>query len=161
MKLIKLTKGKFAKVDDRDFEWLSQFKWCLSRYAIRSVTTHSSPKQKQIRMHNDIMNPPEGMIVDHINCDPLDNRRINLRICTPDQNQINKGIPRNNKVGIKGVCKESMAKRRNKPWRAFIRGKLIGYFKTPQEAGIAYNKQARVLFGEFANLNKIGGVSNS
>ena len=43
MKLISLTQGQFAKVDDEDFEWLNQWKWCAaykkstnSYYAIRT-----------------------------------------------------------------------------------------------------------------------------
>ena len=55
------------------------------------------------RIHRLIMNAPDGMDVDHINGDPLDNRKSNLRICSRSQNQMNKGKPKNNTTGFKGV----------------------------------------------------------
>lgn len=58
MKLIELTQGRVAIVDDEDFDWLSQWKWCYDRigkagYAVR--TDCSGPKQKKVYMHVAIM----------------------------------------------------------------------------------------------------------
>ena len=54
-------------------------------------------------LHRLIMNAPDGMDVDHINGNPLDNRKSNLRICSRSQNQMNKGKYKNNTTGFKGV----------------------------------------------------------
>ena len=80
MKKIKLTKGEFALVDDEDFDRLSRYKWCFSRYANRNVSENG--KQKGWRMHWEVMGgkPPKGLEVDHINGDKIDNRKENLRL---------------------------------------------------------------------------------
>jgi hypothetical protein len=92
-KSIPLTQGKFAIVDDGDYEYLNQWKW----YATLDHHTHTYyamrreyPSRKSIMMHREIMNPPDGLIVDHIHHDTLDNRRSELRIVTYSQNSRNK-----------------------------------------------------------------------
>jgi len=85
MKLIKLSKGKFAKVDDDKFDWLNQWKWSASKsaynwYAVRNDKGH------QIYMHRFIMNCPVGKEVDHGNRDSLDNQIDNLEICDGEEN---------------------------------------------------------------------------
>src|SRR6266513_4663456 len=88
MKKIKLTKGKYALVDDVDFEWLNQWKWHITtnRYASRTLW----PSKKDVYMHRIILNAQKGQEVDHINRDPLDNRRSNISLCTHAQNMANK-----------------------------------------------------------------------
>src|SRR3972149_6021810 len=94
MKKIKLTKDEFALVDDEDFEYLNQFAWQCSPlgYATR-----------RIGMHREIIKTPKGMYTDHINGNPLDNRKENLRIVTFSQNMLNRKRYKNNKSGHKGV----------------------------------------------------------
>jgi len=94
VKEIKLTQGQVTIVDDEDFEELNQYKWTAHNatkkdksdyfYAIRCVN------KKMIRMHRVLMNPPDDMQIDHINRNPLDNRKENLRICTHSVNQRNR-----------------------------------------------------------------------
>ena len=99
MKLIPLTQGKFAKVDDADFEWLSKYKWYAkntrnkdedsgSYYAARFQRTGGNPTT--IYMHREITNCPDGKEVDHKNRDRLDNQRGNLRVCTRKENLENR-----------------------------------------------------------------------
>lgn len=92
--------------------------------------------------------------IDHKNMNPLDNRRSNLRICTPAQNAINRPKQKNNTTGFKGVYLRSNGK-----FRAAIRvdQKLlcIGTFTDKMEAARAYNKAAKKYFGKFARLNEI------
>lgn len=101
------------------------------------------------------MNAAPNEQVDHINGDGLDNRKSNLRICNGSQNRCNKGKPKNNTSGYKGVTWHTP----NKKWVAQIavNGKhsYIGSFKTKEEAAKAYNKKAKELHGEFARLNNL------
>ena len=150
MKEIKLSKGKFAFVDDEDFEYLNQWKWCIDdrNYAKRAVNING--KQSWIKMHRIIMNAPGKMEVDHVNRNNLDNRKSNLRICTHSQNIANSKKPITNTSGVKGVH----WKKNNNKWESYIgyQGKkiYIGLFDDIEKAAIAYKNKAHELFGEFA-----------
>jgi len=104
-------------------------------------------------MHRFIMDPPEGMVVDHRNGNRLDNRRSNLRVCTQKQNTHN-SRPKGKSSRFKGVCYD---KARGQ-WMAPVRspdGKDIhtGRFDDEVEAAKAHDRLARELHGEFAYLN--------
>ncbi len=154
-KSIPLTQGKIALVDDEDFEWLMQWKWF---YHDGYAATNSGkwPNRKGAKMHRLIMNTPSGMETDHINCDKLDNRRSNLRICDGTQNQANTNLRNLNTSGYKGVSRHN---NRGKPgkWRAqiAIRGKKIhiGLFENLEDAARAYDETAIKYYGEFAKTN--------
>ncbi|WP_412102526.1 HNH endonuclease [Paenibacillus alvei] len=98
-------------------------------------------------------------VVDHINGDPLDNRRENLRVATRNENCRNRRRRKRYKYRFKGVTYDK-DKVVNK-WRARIsyEGKrhCLGYFYTETEAAKAYNEAAIRLHGEFASLNVIAG----
>lgn len=159
MKEIQLTQGKVALVDDEDFEYLNQWKWCACKisnrfYAIRSYRLNS--KKIFIYMHRLITNNNDSkMHTDHKNNNPLDNRRENLRICTNSQNQMNTKVQINNTSGFKGVVWNKIAKK----WVAQIKlnNKLknLGRYINPIDAARAYNAAAIKYHGEFASLNKI------
>jgi hypothetical protein len=87
MALIELTKGAFAIVDDDDVELLSRFSWQLNcqGYATANVGIGRAHVTHE-RMHRLIMRPPDGIDVDHINGNRLDNRKCNLRLATRQQN---------------------------------------------------------------------------
>lgn len=105
-------------------------------------------------LHREITNAPSDKVVDHINGDPSDNRRENLRVCTQAENLRNKKKPiSGRKSKYKGV------KPRLGKFEASI-GKgesyrYIGTYETEIEAAVAYNVKAAELFGEFARLNEI------
>jgi hypothetical protein len=134
MKLIPLTQGKFAKVDDADFEWLSQWKWHYATTGYAQRNLQAKPKHKMISMHTLIMETPKGREVDHINRDKLDNRRVNLRIVTRSINSHNKPAQSNNTTGHKGVYWAAYTNR----YRVLIKinGTQIhvGYFKNLSDA---------------------------
>ena len=151
MKQISLTRGKFALVDDEDFEYLSQWKWCVDSlgYAYRSL--HPG----RVWMHRLINNTPEGFLTDHINGNPLDNRKQNLRTVTQAQNQINRTLQKNSTSGFKGVswntrCKKWVSKLYSNRQCIFL-----GYYKNLLEAVVAYNEAAKKYHGEYAKLNQI------
>jgi hypothetical protein len=156
-KTIELTQGKFAIVDDEDFEWLNQWKWCAHFekthwYAIRSIRPKNS-KPEQVRMHRIIINTPKDLLVDHINHNSLDNRKENLRVCTIAQNQYNQ-TARLASSKYKGVSWQKVARK----WKVeIIKNRKcfhVGLFENEIDAAKAYNVKAKELFGEFAGLNQ-------
>ena len=84
MKEIILTQGQVALVDDEDFEYLNQWKWCAikSRKTYYTTRTIYIPCKMTVIMHRIIMNTPLDMTVDHIDHNGLNNQKYNLRICT-------------------------------------------------------------------------------
>jgi len=158
---IPLTQGKYAIVDPERYEELAKYKWHLARserglYAVRLVRAKKGGryKQKTVRMHWVILEPPEGKFIDHINHNGLDNRIANLRVATPQQNMWNM---RKRRCNCSSKYKGVHWLKRKKKWRARItfngRGILIGDFDTEKEAGMAYDARARELFGDYASLN--------
>ena len=151
MKLIPLTQGKFAIVDDEDFEWLNQYKWC-AHWDKYNWYAQRRKGRKIVLMHKEILNVPEGFEPDHINRNGLDNQRHNLRICTHAENCRNRKLNHNNKSGFRGVCWD----RKSKKWRASIKYCFktfcLGFFNSEIEAARAYDCKAKELFGEFAYL---------
>ena len=135
----KLGKGKYAIVDNEDFEEYSKLKWNYQHgYASRMSSRKDGP-QRMIFMHRLINNTTEGYDTDHINRNKLDNRHCNLRTATRSENQQNVGIRKDNTSGVKGINYNITLKR----WSARIQRnkvrKLIGFFKTKDEAVNAMN----------------------
>lgn len=159
MKLIPLTRGKFAQVDDEDFERISTLKWfCMPhRKTFYAARNHwENGKRRTQRMHREILGLKIGdPEVDHWDGDGLNNTKQNLRKATDAQTCMNRvGW---SKCGFKGVSERNVE--RENPWEAHIgvNGRLIhiGVFPTAKAAALAYNAKALELFGEFARLNPI------
>lgn len=169
MKKIELTRGQFALVDDEDYAELSKHKWhsiksgSVSRvkwYAGRqyrhATLLNSKGQAKQIleSMHRTIMNAEEGKCIDHIDGNPLNNQKANLRQCTHQQNLWNQGWELSPEKPFKGVHKYKGKKR---GWTLKITHSNVnmdlGWFKSAEPAARAYDKIAKALFGEFARLN--------
>jgi len=156
-KEIKLTQGQVAVVDICDYEELNQYKWhALKRPNDRWYVARWDGK-RTIVIHRVIMDCPEGLVVDHINHDGLDNRRVNLRICTRAQNNMNRRPRKNMTSKYKGVswCKT------HKVWIARISkggiDKNVGSFDCEIKAAHAYNDYVKEWHGEFGYLNVIEG----
>ena len=152
MKEIRLTRGRIALVDDEDYDSLNKHKWIAHKqssgdYAVRSDYVNGS--RVSLFMHRIIMDTPQGLEVDHIDHNGLNNQKSNLRNCTRQENQRNKRA--RSLSGYLGVAVE-----RNR-FRATIQvGEnriYLGIFKTAIEAAYAYDKSAIEHFGVFANLN--------
>lgn len=153
MKKIPLTQGKFAIVDDEDYEKLASHKWMYANgYAIRQTRRG---KLKNIWMHRVVNNTPDGYITDHANRNKLDNRKANLRTATRQENNRNKGPQTNNKANCKGVFYDKSCKRIRR-WKAQIYIKKqqvhLGYFLTKEEAAEAYTKASTYYFKEFSHV---------
>lgn len=150
MREIPLTRGLVALVDDEDAEWLGQWRWRVNqrrRNLFYAVTTIDG---REAKMHRLLLRPQQGLFVDHIDGNGLNNRRSNLRIASCAQNLWNAGKSARNTTGFKGVS------RKKEKYSAKIRvaRKLyhLGTFDTPQDAHAAYCAAARKHFGEFARF---------
>ena len=157
MKRIPLTQGKFAIVDDEDYDWLNQWKWCVQKnhrryYAMRGLY-EDGIKIKTLRMHRVILKPIKGFETDHINHNGLDNRKSNLRLCSHQQNMQNQRGNQNTSSRFKGVTFEKNISK----WRGQLRHNSktyhLGCFDIEIDAAIAYDKKAQEVFGEYACLN--------
>jgi hypothetical protein len=148
IKRIPLGDNQYALVNAADYEWLSRWAWRLDGgYAVRWE------KDKRIYMHREIMQPPQEMVVDHIDRNRLDNCQANLRVCTRNENTYNRRKRSGSYSQFKGV---GYRKNRGK-WFAEIRFEdqpiWLGFFTDEVEAARAYDRKAVELFGEFARLN--------
>ncbi len=154
-KIIKLTKGYETTVDDDWYEILSSYQWVAIMGRHGQSPYVRSRGRKYVIMHRLIMDAPIDSQVDHINGNTLDNRKSNLRICTPSQNCMNRNKKKNSHSSYKGVHQRCD----NGRWRAHIafnkKRTWIGHFNSEIEAAIAYNEAAKKYHGEFAKLNDI------
>lgn len=136
--------GKFAIVDDEDFEELSKYRWYINNhgYVVRS------DKNGVFLIHREILRLQKGdkKHVDHINHNSLDERKVNLRICTMTENTRNTR-PRGGSSKYKGIYLE------NKLWGVRIQNDWLGTYYTEYDAALAYDQEARKRYGEFAYLN--------
>ena len=150
-----LTCGRFALIDDCDFDVICAYTWrsrhqkhTKSAYAVR--TTHDGSSQL---MHRVILGlTDKNVFVDHINRDGLDNRRANLRIATRSQNGANRTINATNKTGFRGVTWLAKSKRFTAQISQAGMPTYLGSFITAEEAHAAYVAKGRELFGDFFDL---------
>jgi len=155
VRYIPLTQGYHAVVDAADYERVSRYKWCLSRSGNQLYAQRRS-RGKTIRMHQFIMRPPKGKVVDHIDGNGLNNRRCNLRICTRQQNTWNQ--KRRKQPGASSRF-TGVYQYKDRPGRWYVKVKCgdervnLGPFDSEIEAARARDRKARELFGEFAKLN--------
>lgn len=147
-------------IDESDWDWLNQYRWSL-------YVSHSQPNKppyviawvggKRAKLHRIILNPPDDLQVDHINGNPLDNRRENLRLVTHQQNQRNQRRITGGTSRYKGVSFHKRRAHLPTPWQSRImvdhKSTFLGCFATEDQAAQAYDRAALEYFGEHAALN--------
>lgn len=153
MKLVKLTRGLVARVDDADWPLVAPYNWHVLRgrntnYAVANVVRDG--QRSSLLMHRLIIGAGPSQQVDHRDLDGLNNQRGNIRLCTRSQNCSN-ADRRRRSTAYKGV-----SLRENRIYaRIQVDGKTLtlGRFETVEAAARAYDAAAVRLFGEFARLN--------
>jgi|TARA_R110000824_G_scaffold71132_5_gene182367 hypothetical protein len=150
---------KVALVDDEDYSRVveaisKRAKW-YAHVPHTSKKYYAMNGNRDLSIHRVVMNAPKGMDVDHINGDPLDNRKENLRICTRSENCRNRKVRTTSKSGYKGVYTTPYGR-----FQAYIgnpdkksRHISLGTYDAPEEAARVYDRKALELHGEFALLN--------
>jgi HNH endonuclease len=152
--IVELTKGYIAIVDSDDYEKVCGHNWCAIKQGdsgkVRAMTKIEG---KTVYLHNFILETPAGLVIDHIDGQPLNNLKSNLRVCSTINNSRNIRHNKANTSGYKGVSYQ------NSKWRAYIVTSYkqihLGCFSTKEAAAEAYNIAAKKYYGEFARLNVI------
>lgn len=107
------------------------------------------------KLHRYLLNYYGNDFIDHINSNPLDNRKSNLRIATPLQNAQNRVSKKNGTSQYLGVC--SVKRKSGNKWMASIKvggkNKHLGSFDDEKEAAIARDKATLEHFGIKGKLN--------
>ena len=138
-------------IDIDDVEKVRNYKWSLFSKENRVSTGKT---KERIFIYNLIMdNLDKTFIVDHINNNPLDNRKCNLRKTDFNGNMKNKKVASNNTSGVKGV---SFCKKEQK-WKAYININKkrinLGTFSNKDDA-INARRKADVEFGIGGDINE-------
>jgi hypothetical protein len=156
--VVQLTKGYTTVIDAEDADRVATHSWCASVtptghvYALRAESRGPGKGYRRVYLHRFLMGDPQGIEVDHIDRDTLNNRRSsNLRLATSTQQKVNRA-PRSPRSGFKGVSRH-----KNGRWEACMskgyRTHHLGLFDSVEEAARAYDSAVRAEHGEFAWLN--------
>ena len=156
VKEIKLANNKgVALVDDEDYERLNEYKWNLAKPYYASTNIYINNERTMKRMHLLILDGIKGKEIDHIDGNGLNNQKNNLRLVNRSQNCMNRNKRKNCSSKYKGVSWD----KNEKKWRVHIcinkKIKYLGRFENEIKAANAYNKAAKELFNEYANLNEV------
>jgi hypothetical protein len=153
-----MAQPRYAKVDPADYKRLRKYKFFARKsrncFYAQMLEPNAITEKNTLQMHQMILEVPEGMVVDHINNDGMDNRSANLRPATPAQNSYNrKKLSKQCNSKYKGVCWYKGYLK----WQAritFEKKRIhLGYFKNEIDAAKAYDEAAKKYHGEFACLN--------
>lgn len=144
---IALTRGKWTLVDESDYGLVARHSWFwLKGYAAAHMP---EIRKAPVTLHRFLL--PGIVEIDHVNRDPLDNRRANLRPCDRSENNANGRLRRDSTSGFRGVS------RKGSGWCAEVSFKGNRYrrggFTTPEAAARARDLKAIELHGEFVRLN--------
>ena len=151
----------YTIVDDEDYYWLSQWNWNAVKIKNKIYVKRGTKKAKlktgvkyELFLHRVVMQCSDSnLVVDHIDNNPLNNQKSNLRICTKAENNRNTSSHKNSSSKYLGVTYDKARKK----WNAqlMVNGKrvLTKRYTTEIEAAKAYDAAAKLYVGVYANLN--------
>jgi hypothetical protein len=151
---IALPCGDWAIIDVDDLGQIANYNWHAvdmghTKYVRRNRTKNDPPRPLSIRLHRQLMSAPNGMDVDHVNMNGLDNRKSNLRVCTRSQNLCNRKVQARTKSKLKGVVWHKRAQK----WMASLKyeGKhyYLGLFRLKEDAHLAYLQKSKEIHKDF------------
>jgi|ERR1041385_626948 hypothetical protein len=157
-KLLQLSNSsRPAAIDEEDLVRCKLYNWGVVR-PLTGIHIRATVNGSKVNLSNFIMNDFRS-IIDHIDRNPFNNQRSNLRACTQSQNLANSTKRKETTSKYKGVTWD---KDRNL-WKAQIQLEykhlFLGRYPSEEEAARAYDTKAKKLFKEFAVLNFPGGDS--
>lgn len=145
-------RGRYAVVDADlpELPLLLSCRWYLNDKGYARTFDWPRPDRVTVKLHQAIIQPPPGLVVDHINGDRLDNRRSNLRLATDSQNTMNRRCT-GGKVPYRGVSI------RGERFHAKLRWQNeyfhLGDFRTAEDAARMYDIFSLLIAGDFAHTN--------
>ncbi|MEW6047109.1 MAG: HNH endonuclease [Bacillota bacterium] len=154
-----------ALVDDEDYDRVARYRWYKTSRASGALYAQTRINGRSVAMHRFILNPPDGVEVDHRDGSGLNNQKTNLRLCARQQNRWH---ARGSRRWADGVLTKGISRERDRSgavwlWYASITVNGIvwraGPYRTRQEAMDAYDEAARRIFGEYAWTHAEGYVS--
>lgn len=138
--------------DTEFLDIVKKYTWYMDH---RKCVKTNIENNKSLRLHSLILGSTKGLQIDHINHNPSDNRKANLRMVTQQENIFNNPIRKDNTSGYKGVSFNKSAKKYQATIVLNGKSYYLGIYKDKLEAAKAYNQKAMELFGEYAFLNAI------
>lgn len=152
---IPLKNGLVALVDDSDAERVLRHSWHARKGPRPYVQSTIKTKQgwKNTLLHRFLLQPDPEVVVDHIDCNPLNNTRANLRPATAKQNATNRRVSMGRYLGVTKIDRGFQA-------MVYPDGLSIslGVFDTAELAAEAYNQAALAAFAEFSTRNDVPHV---
>ncbi len=151
---ILLRGGEQALIDKSDWDIVRGYRWWADRRTHTIYVRSTVKSGGNVYLHRVIL-ATKSSYVDHVNRNGLDNRRVNLRLATRDQNSYNTTTQDGCSSKFRGVSRyrDPRTKEYQNKWNARIQNDHIGLFRCEETAARAYDREASKRFGEFAVLN--------
>jgi len=144
-------KDKMFLIDIEDLDKVLEYCWTVNSRGYVVSATRADKGKKGLRLHRYLMDCTDTkLVVDHINHNPSDNRKTNLRVCTQQQNMFNQRPKKQNKTGVRGIRFIAQINKWETRFNFDGKERAVGYFDNLADA-IALRKQyEEKYYGEFS-----------